>query len=191
MEHMANNQRSPERGRESKEGASKSAEASKGVADNRMREGAMKVLGQLGVAPQTVSDGPVDGGETVNEQASEQAGEQWSGQGSQAQQGQTGTAQQQGGTTQFIFDEKNLPPVDEVIKRIEAKLRMDIKKLEMKAKKYKGGVFSKPDYQNLSKVIREIREKRILIQRLIGMAADALKKLYVTLFKPAAQPIGK
>ena len=87
-------------------------------------------------------------------------------------------------TATFTFDEKNLPPAPEMIRRIEKHLRAEISHLEKKAREYKGGLFRNPDYNKYGDAVIQIRQKRVLLGRLLTMAADALKKLFIQIFKP-------
>lgn len=86
------------------------------------------------------------------------------------------------GSTPFTFDEKNLPEVPEMIRKIEEFLRAEIRQLEKRARYYKGGFFRKPDYHKHSEAVVKIREKTVLLKRLIHMAIDAVKKLFLQMF---------
>ncbi|MDP3975837.1 MAG: hypothetical protein Q8P95_02875, partial [bacterium] len=88
------------------------------------------------------------------------------------------------GDDNFTFDEQNLPPAPDMIRKIELILRSEIKQLEKKMKKYEGNLFRSPDYPMLSETVGEIRKKRILLRRLAQFAYDALKKLFVQMFAP-------
>ena len=87
-----------------------------------------------------------------------------------------------GGTTGFTFDEQNLPAVPEMIKKIEDMLRAEIRTLERDARIFQGGIFRKPDLPRYSETIIEIRKKNVLLKRLMSMAGDALKKLFLKMF---------
>lgn len=83
---------------------------------------------------------------------------------------------------QIIFDETNLPPAPLMIKKIEKQLRKDISRLEKQARKYQGGFFRKSNYSKYSETMIEIREKTIQLRRLLLMAADQLKKMFLQMF---------
>ncbi len=83
---------------------------------------------------------------------------------------------------QFVFDETNLPPAPAMIKKIEKQLRTDISMLEKEARKYQGGLFRKANYSKYSETMIEIRKKTILLKRLVSMAADQLKKMFLHMF---------
>lgn len=86
------------------------------------------------------------------------------------------------GAFAFTFDEKNLPEVPEMIRKIEEYLRAEIRQLEKQARYYKGGIFRKPDYHKHNEVVIKIREKTVLLKRLLYMAMDAIKKLFLQMF---------
>jgi hypothetical protein len=88
------------------------------------------------------------------------------------------------GSASFTFDEKNLPPAPDMIRKIELTLRSEIKELEKERKKYQGNLFRKPDYPKLSETVSKIRRKEVLLKRLVGMAYDAVKKLFIQMFSP-------
>jgi hypothetical protein len=83
---------------------------------------------------------------------------------------------------QFVFDETNLPPAPAMIKKIEKQLRKDIGKLEKQARKYHGGLFRKANYSKYSETMIEIRKKTILLKRLLSLAADQLKRMFLQMF---------
>ena len=85
-------------------------------------------------------------------------------------------------TTAFTFDEKNLPPVPEMIKKIENMLRAEIRSLERDARRFQGGLFRKPNMPKYSETLIEIRKKNVLLKRLVSMAGDMLKKLFLQMF---------
>jgi hypothetical protein len=86
----------------------------------------------------------------------------------------------------FVFDDQHLPPAPTIIKRIEDDLRRQIRQLEKKATQYKGGWFGlrSPDYHKYNETMSEIRERHVLLKRIVSMAYDALKKLYIQMFRP-------
>lgn len=84
----------------------------------------------------------------------------------------------------FTFDESNLPPAPEMIQRIERQLRAEIHLLEKKARIFQGSLFRKPDYSKYSETMIEMRKKTVLLRRLITMAADSIKKLFIRMFSP-------
>jgi hypothetical protein len=96
-----------------------------------------------------------------------------------------GQAAQTGGaatTTAFTFDEKNLPPAPEMIRKIEESLRAEIQELERDLKKYQGGFLRKPNPEKLSAAMIEMRKKNVLLRRIVTMASEALKKLFLQMF---------
>jgi len=95
--------------------------------------------------------------------------------------GQTG---QTAGTpsTAFTFDEKNLPPAPVMIRKIEDSLRSEIRKLERDVRKYQGGLLRKPNPEKLSAAMIEMRKKNVLLRRIVTMASEALKKLFLQMF---------
>lgn len=84
----------------------------------------------------------------------------------------------------FTFDEKNLPPAPKMIRQIEKVLRQEIRGLEREAKRHRAGIFRKGDLNRYSDAVSEIRKKNVLLKRLLIMAVDALKKLYIQIFAP-------
>lgn len=87
-----------------------------------------------------------------------------------------------GVAAQFIFDEKNLPPVPDMIAKIEKQLRREIRHLQKKAYQYQGGIFRDPDYPKYSETVAEIRKKHVLLRRLAHMAAEMLRSLFLHMF---------
>lgn len=87
-----------------------------------------------------------------------------------------------GAAMSFTFDEQNLPPVDDMIRKIEQELRLEIRNLEKQARKYQGGWFTQPDYPNYHQTMIEIRKKNVLLKTLVHLAAEALKKLFLQMF---------
>lgn len=87
-----------------------------------------------------------------------------------------------GVAVQFIFDEKNLPPVPEMIAKIEKHLRREIRHLQKKALQYQGGLFRNPDFPKYSETIAEIRKKHVLLRRIAHMAAELIKNLFLHMF---------
>lgn len=85
-------------------------------------------------------------------------------------------------TTTFTFDEQNLPPAPEMIKKIEVTLRAEIRKLERDARKYQGGLFRQPNPEKLNATMIEIRRKNVLLKRLVSMASEALKRMFLQMF---------
>lgn len=122
--------------------------------------------------------------ERVSERATEGKEVKGDGAGATQQKKDDGSAGQGAGatTTAFTFDEKNLPAVPEMIKRIENQLRSDIRKLERDARRYQGGLLRKPDLNKYSETIIEIRKKNVLLKRLLSMAGDIIKKMFVHMF---------
>jgi|CXWL01.1.fsa_nt_gi hypothetical protein len=121
--------------------------------------------------------------ERVSEQARESKeikGDSAGGQQPKKDDGTTG--QTAAATTAFTFDEKNLPAVPEMIKRIEDQLRAEIRKLERDARRYQGGILRKPDLPKYSATIIEIRKKNVLMKRLFSMAGDMIKKMFLHMF---------
>lgn len=93
-----------------------------------------------------------------------------------------GGAAAQTASTAFIFDEKNLPPVPEMIQKIEQTLRSEIRKLEKDARRYQGGLFRQPNPAKLNATMIEIRKKNVLLKRLVNMASEALKRMFLQMF---------
>lgn len=123
-----------------------------------------------------------EGSERVSETASE--GKEQKGDGVKtSQKSDDGQQGDDDDDATFTFDEGNLPPVPDMIKKIEKQLRTDIRKLEKEARKYSGGLFRKPNYTKYSETMIEIRKKTVLLKRLVGMASDALKKLFLQMFQ--------
>jgi len=127
--------------------------------------------GELMDTGEKVSEGVAEGREQKGDSA---GGKQ---KGDDDQKKDDGTA-----ATTFTFDEGNLPPAPEMIKRIESQLRKDIHQLEKKARRYQGGLFRKPDYPKYSETMVEMRKKTVLLRRLVSLAGDALKKMFVQMF---------
>ena len=73
-----------------------------------------------------------------------------------------------------------------MIRKIEVKLRADIRLLSKEARKYKAGIFRNGDIHKYSNAIIQIRKNNVLLKKLFLMAKDALKKLFVQIFKPKA-----
>lgn len=84
----------------------------------------------------------------------------------------------------FTFDESNLPPAPVMIKRIENQLRKDIHQLEKRARRFQGGLFRKADYPQYSETMGEIRRKTVILRRLVTMATDLIKKMFIQMFAP-------
>ncbi|MGE3278766.1 MAG: hypothetical protein AB7J40_03135 [Candidatus Altimarinota bacterium] len=91
---------------------------------------------------------------------------------------QTGAA----ATTTFTFDEHNLPPAPVMIKKIEETLRSEIRKLEKDARRYQGGIFRQPNPEKFSATMIEIRRKNVLLKRLVTMASEVLKRMFLQMF---------
>lgn len=85
-------------------------------------------------------------------------------------------------TATFTFDDKNLPAAPVMIKKIEERLRSEIRLLSKDAKKYQGGFFHPANPMKLSETMIEIRKKSVLLRRLMTMASEALKKLFLQMF---------
>ena len=125
------------------------------------------------------------GAEKVSERASESPSEQGGAGGQKGDdQGQQTGSQGDGEDTDLLFDEKHLPPAPQMIRRIEKQLRTQISQLEKEARKFKGGVFGRMDLHKYSETMIQIREKNVLLQRLLSMAYESLKSLYIHFFKP-------
>lgn len=128
----------------------------------------------------------VESGEKVRETAAE--GREVKGDAAaKAQQTKKDDGQAAAGTgsaATFVYDDHNLPAVPEMIRKIEQELRGEIRKLERDALRYKGGILGlrKPDFPRYSETIIELRDKNVLLKRLAGFAADALKKLFLQMF---------
>lgn len=131
----------------------------------------------------------MEGSERASEQVSE--GREVKGDSTQKKKTQKGddkrTRASQG---TFTFDEKNLPPADEMITRIERELRTEIKNLEKRARYYQGGMFRKADFPKYSETMIEIRKKHVLLRRIFHMAAEALKKLFIHMFGKSGETSG-
>lgn len=116
----------------------------------------------------------------VREMASE--GRETKGDSAMKTRGKGAGAGTKAGGFAFTFDEKNLPPVPDMIRKIEEYLRAEIHHLEKQARYYKGGIFRKPDYHKHNEAVIKIREKTVLLKRLLYMAVDAIKKLFLHMF---------
>lgn len=120
-----------------------------------------------------------------SERVSEAAGEGREKKGDGVKTGKGGSQQgddDQQGDDQFVFDDTNLPPAPAMIRKIEKQLRRDISTLEKQARQYQGGLFRKPNYTKYSETMIEIRNKTILLRKLVSLAADQLKKLFLQMF---------
>lgn len=128
--------------------------------------------------------GFVESGEKVRETAAE--GREVKGDAAaKTQQTKKDDGQAAAGTSAtFIYDDQNLPMVPDMIRKIEAELRGEIRKLERDANRFKGSILRKPDLPKYSETIIELREKNVLLKRIAGMAAEALKKLFLQMFGP-------
>ncbi len=126
----------------------------------------------------------VEIGETVSEV--KESGKEQKGDGMKSGKAQQDDGQQAGSSAGFVFDENQLPPAPKMIKKIEEQLRSQITQLEKQASLYKGNplLFRKPDLNKYSETMIQIREKNTLLQRLASMAYDAVKKMFVQMFKP-------
>lgn len=89
-------------------------------------------------------------------------------------------------TATFLYDDQNLPAVPDMIRKIEQELRSEIRNLERDAQRYRGGFLGlrKPDFPRYSETMIELRDKNVLLKRIAGMAAEALKKLFLQMFGP-------
>lgn len=146
-----------------------------------LREGRGDIAKTLGQTETADGQGEVIESGEVREVSSE--GSEQKGDGSRQQQkGDDDDGQQAGQSGAFTFDEKNLPPVPEMIAKIEQHLRKEIRNLGKKAAQYRGGIFRKADYPKYSETICEIRKKHVLLRRLAHMAAELIKSLFLQLF---------
>ncbi|GEM_PF-3655606 len=128
----------------------------------------------------TLAEG-MDGSERISESAAE--GREAKGDGAGKKQHQKDDDKK--GSSQkftFTFDEKNLPPAPVMIRKIEEALRGEVHKLEKRAKSYQGGIFKRGDYPKYSETMCEIRKKNVLLRRIVTLAFDALKKLFLQMF---------
>lgn len=143
-----------------------------------VREGAFGVIleGQEGQ-----EDGEVMGTGEVKEMSEKKRDDM---SGGTKDDGAAGTQQGDDDGAAFVFDEHNLPPAPKMIKQIEKALRKDIHKLEKEARKYQGGLFRKPDYPKYSETMIQLRHRTVLLKKLLSLAADAVKKLFIQMFKP-------
>lgn len=123
----------------------------------------------------------MDSGEKISETAGEGRERKGDGTPKKGQSQQQGDDDDQSGVA-FTFDESNLPPVPKMIKQIESQLRKDIYQLEKEAKQYKGGLFRKPNYTKYSQTMIEIRKKTVSLRRVLTMAADSVKKMFLQMF---------
>lgn len=126
----------------------------------------------------------VESGEKVRETAAE--GREVKGDAAaKAQQTKKDDGQAATGTSAtFLYDDHNLPAVPEMIRKIEQELRGEIRNLERDAQRYRGGFLGlrKPDFPRYSETMIELRDKNVLLKRLAGFAADALRKLFLQMF---------
>jgi hypothetical protein len=149
-----------------------SAEAPKGVSSSRQEIAGALIEGQEGT--EIIETGEVR----------EMMGEAREAQGDGAPKGKKKDdgAAQTTATTGFTFDEKNLPPVPEMIKKIEKTLRADIQKLERDVRRYEGGIFRSANPEKLSATVIELRNKEVTLRRLMSMASEALKRMFLQMF---------
>ncbi|MDF2378795.1 MAG: hypothetical protein P1V18_01040 [Candidatus Gracilibacteria bacterium] len=173
------NQSSPERSPSAPK-QRESLDSSK-VIDNQGREAIAETLAD---GSESASEG-VDIAETVSE--SKEAGKEQKSDG-RGKKSSTQNAQddrQSGSSGGFVFDENKLPKAPQMIKKIEEELRGQIKVLQRDAKKYSGGFFSgKADLNKYSEATIQLREKNIMLKKIVSMAYDAVKKIYIQMFKP-------
>lgn len=148
------------------------------VVDNQGREAIAEALSETESAGEMVEIG-----ETVSEV--KESGREQKGDGVKTSGGtQQDDGQQDDDGTGFVFDENHLPPAPKMIKKIEEQLRAQINELESQARKYRGGPFRKADLNKYSETMIQIRQKNTLLQRLASMAYDAVKNMFIQMFKP-------
>lgn len=171
---------------ENKEAAPSSPEQVKSAESTEAKEGMGASRSEIaGTLAEGVEGGEMmDTGEKVSESA--EGGRERKAQG--VKKGDASTAATTKGDDdddEFVFDEKNLPPAPKMIKMIEKKLRAEIADLEKQAKKYRGGwIFGEPDLPRLSETVGQIRDRNVLLKRIVTMAAEKLKKIFVKMFAP-------
>ncbi|MDP2691202.1 MAG: hypothetical protein Q8O95_02230 [bacterium] len=153
---------------------SPSAEARKGLGESR--EKAAQVIAEGMQEGET----GVESSERVSEVTAEGAEKKGASMGAGNQQSDAGSIS----TSTFVFDEDNLPPAPKMIQMIEKVLRSEIGDLMKEAKKHKGGWFRQPDYTKYNETMIEIRKKNVLLSRLLHMASEALKKIFLQMFGP-------
>ena len=83
----------------------------------------------------------------------------------------TGFTVTQGAQSQVIF-----PPQKKMVIKIRKEIKKELTKLEKEAKKYKRPWNFRPD--KLTDVVSKIRKLRELLERIVRMAIDKLRKLY-------------
>ncbi len=163
------------------------------LSEKRERPEARTELGQASSTPETSSNfggsrqeiaGTIAEGMESSERVSESAAEgtESKGDGSGKKQQQKDENKKGSSKFTFTFDEKNLPPAPVMIRKIEDALRKEVHKLEKQAKYYQGGIFRKGDYPKYSETMCEIRKRNVLLRRIVTLAFDALKKLFLQMF---------
>jgi hypothetical protein len=138
-----------------------------------------KISGALAEGQSTDVAENMESGE-VKEVASE--GGEIKGDSAKGSGGKGASAGQGNGAMTFTFDVSNLPPAPEMIRKIEEYLRAEIRQLEKQAQSYKGGWFRTPDYYKHNETVIKIREKTVILKRLLYMAVDAIKKIFLQMF---------